>query len=92
MGDPAQIRALAFVPVFGVTAVRAGDKWGLVDVIGREAIEARFDEVSQFDRGISWSRTGGEWCAIDRRGKRISALPCQTTKPINAQDGWSIRL
>lgn len=77
--------ALALVPVYGLIAVRAGKKWGFIDLAGNEAIGARFDEVSYFERGMSWTRTGGEWCAIDRRGERIATLPCQTTKPINAR-------
>jgi len=34
---------------------------------------------------MSWTRLGAEWCAIDRHGKPISALSCQTTKPINVK-------
>jgi hypothetical protein len=67
----------------GLLPVRAGDKWGFVDTTGKEVIEARFDEVSHFERGVSWTRSGGEWCAIDRRGNRIPALSCQSATPTN---------
>lgn len=75
--------ALALVPVHGLIAARAGDKWGFVDLSGSDIIAARFDEVSYFERGMSWTRTGGEWCAIDRRGNRIAGLSCQSRAPIN---------
>jgi hypothetical protein len=77
---------LGLIPVFGLVAARVGNKWGFIDLTGSEVIEARYDEVSYFERGMSWSRTGSEWCAIDRRGERISTQPCQTTKPINVRE------
>jgi hypothetical protein len=67
----------------GLLPVRTGDKWGFVDTTGKEVIETRFDEVSHFERGVSWTRSGGEWCAIDRRGTRIPALSCQSATPTN---------
>jgi hypothetical protein len=75
--------AIAFGFRFGLAPVRAGDKWGFVDVAGKEVIETRFDEVSAFDRGVSWTRSGGEWCAVDRRGSRVSSVPCQSARPTN---------
>ena len=70
-------------PATGLIPVRSGDKWGFVDLAGNEIIAPRFDEVSQFDRGISWSRLGGEWCPIDRRGNRVAGLSCQSRTPMN---------
>ena len=69
----------------GLIPVRGRGNWGFVDFAGNEVIAPRFDEVSYFERGMSWSRTGAEWCAIDRRGERISTLSCQNTKPINVR-------
>ena len=59
---------------------RSYGKWGFVDA-GGNAIEARFDEVSRFERGVSWVKAGGEWCAIDRRGNKIPVLQCQISEP-----------
>jgi hypothetical protein len=73
----------------GLVPVRAGDKWGFVDVTGKPAIEARFDEVSFFDRGVSWTRNGGEWCAIDRRGNRIPGMSCLNAAPTNIHTAQS---
>jgi hypothetical protein len=67
----------------GLVPVRADDKWGFVDVTGKPVIEPRFDEVSFLDRGVSWTRNGGEWCPIDRRGNRIPTLACQGATPTN---------
>jgi hypothetical protein len=64
------------------TPARSGDKWGFLDGAGN-AIAARFDEVSYFERGVSWVKSDGEWCAIDRRGDRIPSLQCQSTEPHN---------
>lgn len=61
-------------------AVRSGPKWGFLDAAGN-TIEARFDEVSQFERGVSWVKSDDTWCAIDRSGNRVPTLQCQRTEP-----------
>ena len=66
--------------------VRTGDKWGFVDLAGNEAIAPRFDEVSYFDRGMSWTPASAPNGAPSiAAAKRISALSCQKTKPINVK-------
>jgi hypothetical protein len=67
----------------GLVPVQSAGKWGFVDAAGNEAIEPRYDAVGRFDRGISWTRNGAEWCPIDRRGDKIPGLPCQRTQPVN---------
>ena len=67
----------------GLLPAYAGGKWGFIDITGKPVIEARFDEASHFERGVSWTRSGGEWCAVDRRGTRIPALSCQGAIPTN---------
>jgi hypothetical protein len=69
-------------------AVRSNGKWGFVDAAGN-SIEAKFDEVSRFERGVAWVKSGGEWCPIDRRGNKIPAkipgMQCQDTEPPSIQ-------
>jgi hypothetical protein len=60
--------------------VRQDGKWGFIDWVGN-VIPASFDEVSAFDRGISWVKKDGAWCPIDRRGNTVSALGCQAAEP-----------
>jgi hypothetical protein len=64
--------------------VRSRGKWGFVDAAGN-AIEARFDEVRRFERGVAWGRIGDTWCPIDRRGNKVPALACQDTDPNPSQ-------
>jgi hypothetical protein len=79
--DPSY-QAWAYNVFQDLAPARSGDKWGFVDAAGN-AVEARFDEVSYFERGVSWAKSEGEWCAIDRRGNRISSLKCQSAEPHN---------
>jgi hypothetical protein len=65
----------------GLVAAKLGDKWGFIDASGALTIDPKYDEFSYFERGISWVKTGSTWCAIDRRGQQVSALPCQATDP-----------
>jgi hypothetical protein len=67
----------------GLIPVRSGDKWGFVDSTGKEVIPVRFDAVSLFERGVSWTRMGDEWCPIDRSGNKGATLPCQNRTPVN---------
>ena len=64
----------------GFTPVQSRGKWGFLDWAGN-ALEARFDEVSPFRRGIAWARSDGEWCPVDRRGNKVPTLPCQSEVP-----------
>jgi hypothetical protein len=67
----------------GLIPVQSRGKWGFVDLTGNEVIPTWFDAITRFDRGMSWAERDGEWCAIDRRGNKIPAIPCQTGKPTN---------
>jgi hypothetical protein len=60
--------------------VQSGGKWGFLDAAGN-TIEARFDDASRFERGASWVKGDGNWCAIDRSGNKIPTLQCQSEKP-----------
>jgi hypothetical protein len=64
--------------------VRSNGKWGFVDWAGN-TIEAKFDDVRQFERGIAWARTQASWCPIDRRGNKVPAMTCQSTDPNPSQ-------
>ena len=65
----------------GLVAAKLDDKWGFIDASGALVVDAKYDESSSFQRGISWVKTGNTWCAIDRRGQQVSALPCQAIDP-----------
>jgi hypothetical protein len=69
---------------FGLLTFLKNGKWGLVDTAGQIVVEPQFDEpvyfVSKF-RGIAWAKRDGNWCAIDRRGSRVSGIPCADTDP-----------
>jgi hypothetical protein len=65
----------------GLIAMRDGTKWGFVDGGGAMVIEAKFDEVGQFQRGISWTSADGTWCTIDPRGRKVTILPCRPSAP-----------
>src|SRR5262249_7984606 len=47
----------------GLVAIRSGTKWGFVDAGGVMVIEPKYDEVRPFERGISWVKVEGSWCA-----------------------------
>jgi hypothetical protein len=58
-------------------------KWGLVDTAGQVMIEPQFDEPVYFTRGLAWAkRDGGNWCAIDRRGRPVPGIACADANPM----------
>ena len=75
---------LNFNAVQGLTPVGSRGKWGFVDAAGN-SIEARFDEVRRFERGVAWGRSGDTWCPIDRRGNKVPSLACQGAEPNSNQ-------
>jgi hypothetical protein len=64
--------------------VRSRNKWGFLDAAGN-SIEAGFDDVRRFERGVAWTKSGDTWCAIDRRGNKVSGAMCQNTDPDPSQ-------
>jgi hypothetical protein len=71
----------------GLVAAKFEDKWGFIDASGAMVIDAAFDGVGLFlrgifERGIAWTQTGSSWCAIDRRGQRVPTLPCRDSEPL----------
>jgi hypothetical protein len=66
----------------GLVAAKLDDKWGFIDASGTLIVDARYEESSYFEGSISWVKAGSTWCAIDRRGQSVSALPCQSTNPM----------
>ena len=61
----------------GLIAIKSDRRWGFVDASGAVVIEAKYDEVGGFERGVSWVKLNDAWCAIDRRGRALTSLPCQ---------------
>ena len=73
---------------FGLLTFLKDGKWGLIDTVGKTVVEPTFEEPVFFVpglRGIAWAKREGNWCAIDRRGRSVSGIPCATTDPT----GWA---
>jgi hypothetical protein len=69
---------------FGLLTFLKNGKWGLVDTAGQVMVEPQFDEPVYFSpglRGIAWAKRNGTSCAIDRRGRTISSIPCADAAP-----------
>jgi len=60
--------------------VRSHGKWGFLDAAGN-TIAAQFDDATTFNRGIAFVKTNGAWCPIDRRGKFLPGMACQSETP-----------
>jgi hypothetical protein len=65
----------------GLVSAKYEDKWGFIDASGALVIDDKYDEFSSFRRGISWVKSDGAWCAIDRRGRPVLTLRCQMIDP-----------
>jgi hypothetical protein len=47
-------------------------------------VEPQFDDPVYFTpnlRGIAWAKRDGNWCAIDRRGRRVAGIACADADP-----------
>jgi hypothetical protein len=73
-----------------LTPVQSDGRWGFLDWAGN-AIEAKFDEVRPFERGVAWTRAGQTWCPVDRRGNRVPSIACQSADPNPHESGISQR-
>jgi hypothetical protein len=65
-------------------------KWGLVDTTGQVVVEPTFDELGSFAenlRGITWAKSSGRWCAIDRRGRIVTSIACMEANPMPGTRG-----
>jgi hypothetical protein len=69
---------------YGLLTFLKHGKWGLVDTGGQVIVEPQFDEPAFFSpglRGVAWAKRDGRWCAIDRRGRLVSSIPCADADP-----------
>jgi hypothetical protein len=71
-------------------------KWGLVDTAGQVTVEPQFDEPVFFTpglRGVAWARRdGGNWCAIDRRGRSVPGIPCADANPMGPSGRFECKI
>jgi WG containing repeat len=74
-------RVLGLALDSGLAAARTDEKWGFIDAGGAQVIGGQYDEFSYFQRGVAWVKSGGTWCAIDRRGRSVPTLECQNADP-----------
>jgi len=75
---------------FGLLTFLKNGKWGLVDTAGQVMVEPQFDEPVYFTsnlRGVAWAKRDGKWCAIDRHGGSVSAIPCTDADPVPSMRG-----
>ena len=77
-----KLRALDFTANRGLLPVQSGKLWGFADVSGTMIIKEQYDAVTHFVRGISWVKLRNTWCPIDRRGRSVQSLPCESFPPI----------
>jgi hypothetical protein len=69
----------------GLLTFLKNGKWGLIDTAGQVVVEPQFDEPAYFSpglRGVAWAKREGRWCAIDRRGRSVSNIPCTDADPV----------
>jgi WG containing repeat len=74
----------------GLLTFLKNSKWGLVDTAGQVIAEPQFDEPVYFAsvlRGIAWAKRDGNWCAIDRRGRSVTDIPCVEADPMHWPGG-----
>ncbi|MCC7266964.1 MAG: WG repeat-containing protein, partial [Caulobacteraceae bacterium] len=58
----------------GLAAVRAGGRWGFVDLQGKLVVPPRFQDAGSFDKlGGAAVRERGAWGLIDRKGRWLIA-------------------
>ena len=63
----------------GLAAAYVGGAWGVIDLTGRVVIEAQFDDVGPFERGLARVRRGDWSGLIDRAGRFVwgpTTEPC----------------
>jgi hypothetical protein len=76
---------------FGLMTFLRNDKWGLIDTTGGLIVEPQFEEPVQFTpalRGVAWAKRDGNWCAIDRRNRRVPGIACTDVDPTGGRNDW----
>lgn len=56
----------------GLVQIKIGEKWGYMDKNGRMAIQAKYDETSEFDGGYAITRNGTNFMVIDLKGNETA--------------------
>ena len=52
----------------GLVNIKVGDKWGFMDIDGKIAISAKYDDVSEFNGGYAVAKSGATYMVLDQRG------------------------
>lgn len=55
----------------GLSAIKIGEKWGVIDMKGKIIIPAKYDAVGRFHEGLAVVRTGDKDGFIDKKGNFI---------------------
>ena len=69
----------------GRIKVRTGDKWtyGLVDAIGRELCEPKYEKLYDFKDGLAQVKLNGKWGLIDQCGNEVCTPQYDDIKPFD---------
>lgn len=59
----------------GMVPVRIGEKWGFLNLQGKEGIKPTFDKVTEFNEGYAWGQRNGLSFILDKTGKETSTDP-----------------
>lgn len=55
----------------GVAKVQSGSKWGLIDILGNEVVETKYDDINFYDNGLIAVNLDGKWGFINSKGVEI---------------------
>lgn len=78
----------------GVTAVKSGDKWGVITATGMEVMPAKLDDVAinslgrSFYYGYAMVKKDGEWYLVDSNGKRLTESGFADAKAPESFNGY----
>jgi hypothetical protein len=51
-----------------------GDKWGVIDTVGRETIKPKYDIINNFSNGLTLVKQENKWWLIDTTGREITEV------------------
>ncbi len=55
----------------GLVPIKIGDKWGYLSNKGKVAIQAKYDEVSDFNGGFAVVKSGANYWVVNTKGEQI---------------------
>ena len=76
-----------------IVRVKANNRWGAIDVTGKEVVPCKYEKVEEFHNGVAAVQNfEGKWGLVDTSGNEIK--PCEEKHDIYYRDGsiwqWSM--